>query len=1003
MFRKIFTIMVLFSLVGTYIFAQSTGRIAGKVIDQQTGAALVGANVLIVGTTYGAATDVNGEYIIPQIPAGVYSVRASYLGYQNVIVKDIHVVSGLTQSIDFKLPSSAIATKEVVIVSKRPLIQKSATNAIRIVTAEDIQALPVRTVSDIIALQPGVVKQNGVTYIRGSRADETGYILEGADVKNVVGTNGGSLITTTPDALQEVTVQAGGYTAEYGNANAGIVQEDFKTGTDQYHVSLRAETDNFGNFPDKKFLGTYTYGYSDYVVTLSGPVFTNKLKVFLSGENYFIRDYSPRFLYANPTTYSDGAPFATTKIYDSGALGGNPNDSQILTWNAGNVPGRMNNRYTLNGTALLDMKPLLLRFAAAFTNVRQRNNDNVSGAFGYMDISNIYDLQRLPITDQSNLLLNLKGTYFLGSASYLEANINYLDWRNKTYDPYFKDNFLQYSDSTAAAQYGWVYQNYTSGPAPYDFYGFPFERPGAQLTNIGKDHRNYIGASLSYTTQFEKHEFKAGGSFKRWTIRHYGAAAPGSILNGLLNNPDYARNTDSLSNFLIQKDFRDFNNFGYDIFGNETDAYPFQAKHPIFASGYVQDRFELNDLIINAGLRFDYFNMDSYKFSNAADPYYNDKTKLIPTDSLQTGDKYSYVSPRLGFSFPVTDRTVFHMQYGKFVQAPALADVYAGMLSVVADLKPAYAITAPTAYNPAPVRTTQYEIGFTQQFTDFAAFDITAFYKDIRGQLQYYFYPTVAGALVPQNYATLSNQDFSSNKGLELKLTIRRIDRVRAEINYTYNDSKGTNSFATSGFGSVQVNNNVPSIITPLAYDQTHRGSIMLDYRFGKDDGGPILQQLGLNLLFTFNSGHPYTLAQFVGLGQNSAWTGGIIGVDTRERRPNGAINSATTPWDYNLDLRIDKTVSMFNFDVNFYVYVQNVLDTKNVINVYNKTGNAYDDGFLASSDAQTIIAKSRYTQRFADLYRALNLGNREAAISQKGYDMFGTPRQLRAGVLINF
>ena len=395
--------------------------------------------------------------------------------------------------------------------------------------------------------------------------------------------------------------------------------------------------------------------------------------------------------------------------------------------------------------------------------------------------------------------------------------------------------------------------------------------------------------------------------------------------------------------------------------------------------------------------------MDSYKFSDVSNPYYDNTTKLIPSDSLLTGDKYSYVSPRLGFSFPVTDRTVFHMQYGKFVQAPALNQAYAGILSVVGQLKGGYAFLNPTAYNPAPVRTTQYEVGFTQQFTDFAALDITAFYKDIRNQLQYYFYPTAAGALVSPSYPTLVNQDFASNKGVEISLRIRRIDRVRAEVNYTYNDSKGTNSFATSGFGSVQVNNNVPTIITPLAYDQTHRGSIMFDYRFGKDDGGPILQQLGLNLLFTFNSGHPYTLAQFVGLGQNSAWTGGIIGTDTRERRPNGAINSATTPWNYDLDLRIDKTVSLFNTDVNFYVYVQNILDTKNVINVYDKTGNAYDDAFLSSPDAATIIAKSRYTQRFADLYRALNLGNREAALSQKGIDMFGTPRQLRAGVLINF
>ena len=192
----------------------------------------------------------------------------------------------------------------------------------------------------------------------------------------------------------------------------------------------------------------------------------------------------------------------------------------------------------------------------------------------------------------------------------------------------------------------------------------------------------------------------------------------------------------------------------------------------------------------------------------------------------------------------------------------------------------------------------------------------------------------------------------------------------------------------------------------PLDYDQTHRGSISLDYRFDKGDGGPILEQLGLNLLLTFNSGHPFTYSQTTGLGQSSAWTGGITPIgsgDTRGRRPIGPINSSNTPWVYNIDLRIDKTVNLFNFDFNFYVVVQNLLNTKNVINVYDKTGNAFNDGFLDSKDGQQIIAGSRYTERFADLYRAINYGNRQAAYSVYGYDLFGPPRQMRAGILVNF
>ena len=220
---------------------------------------------------------------------------------------------------------------------------------------------------------------------------------------------------------------------------------------------------------------------------------------------------------------------------------------------------------------------------------------------------------------------------------------------------------------------------------------------------------------------------------------------------------------------------------------------------------------------------------------------------------------------------------------------------------------------------------------------------------------------------------------------------------------FAYSNADGTGAFQGSAFGSVQVNNNTPTVIQPLDYAQAHKGTFNLDYRFGKDDGGPILEQLGINLLFTFNSGHPYTPATPQGLGQNSAWQG-ALSTDTRQRRPVGPINSANTPWNYNLDMRIDKTVALFDkLDVNLYIVVTNVFNTQNVINVYNVTGNAYDDGFLRTNDGVGLVTNPVYTQRYADLYRSLNLENREHSLSQLGLDVFGLPRQMRAGVLINF
>ena len=1007
MFPKIYKILLFILFACSVTFSQ-TGRISGKVVDQQTGEVLIGANVLVVGTSLGAASDVNGEYLITSITAGEYSIKASYIGYQDVTVSNLKVTSGLTTRLNFELQSTGFSTKEVVIVSERPLIEKTSTNAVRIIGSDDFEKLGIRNINDMVSLQAGVVTQNGITSIRGSRPDETGYTVEGADVKDILNRNGGSLVTVTTDALQEVLVQAGGYTAEFGNANAGIVSSEFKTGTSQYHFSLRAETDNFGNYPGDKFLGTYSYGYSDYVLTFSGPVFTDKLKVFLSGENAFFRD-NPKFFDGNPTAFSDGALLETTKVYDTGALGGSTSDYQYLTWNAGNIPGNANNRYTANGTVVFDNNPLILRLAGAFTWSRAVGITN--NRF-QNTIRELFNTSRIPVNDNSDLLLNLKGTYLLGANSFIDGSIGFYDSRTKNYDPFFEDNLLGYSDSLAGAQYGWVYDNYTTSPVAYDFYGFPFDRPGALLTTnrIGandsytKDHNNYINGSLAYTGQIQDHAIKIGGNFQRWTVRRYQLLDPSNFLATVRNNPDAAR--DSLATLIGASLFSTFNNFGYDVYGNETDEDGlFAPKHPVLASGYLVDRIEVNDIIINAGLRYDYIDMDSWAWANPRLPIINRQTHLIPDSAFVESETFSYISPRIGFAFPVSDKTVFHLQYGKFVQSPSLDVAYRGVYQATQQIQASNLFTNPIAYNPAPLRTTQYEIGFSHQFTDFAAFDLTAFYKDIKGQLQYTVVTTDPGAL-RSKYNAFTNQDFATTKGVELSFKLRRIERISATINYTYSNAEGTNSLSGSAVGSVEVNGNVPTVLIPLDYNQDHRGSIFLDYRFEKGDGGPILEQAGLNVLITFNSGHPFTYSQNTGLGQAQAWTGGITPIgtgDTRGRRPIGAINSSNTPWTYNIDLRIDKTVSLFDFDFNFYVAIQNLFNTKNALNVYDKTGNAYDDGFLNSNEGQSVISNPRYTERFADLYRSINYDNRQAAFTIYNYDLFSAPRQMRAGVLVNF
>ena len=124
-------ILVVCIVAVSSVFAQ-TGKISGSVIDRQTKEPLIGATVLIVGSTMGAATGIDGRYVILNAPPGNYSVKTTYVGYQDVTVTNVDVTSGLTKELNFELSSTAVEVAPVTIIGERPLVEKSSTNAIRI-------------------------------------------------------------------------------------------------------------------------------------------------------------------------------------------------------------------------------------------------------------------------------------------------------------------------------------------------------------------------------------------------------------------------------------------------------------------------------------------------------------------------------------------------------------------------------------------------------------------------------------------------------------------------------------------------------------------------------------------------------------------------------------------------------------------------------------------------------------------------------------------------------
>ena len=247
-------------------------------------------------------------------------------------------------------------------------------------------------------------------------------------------------------------------------------------------------------------------------------------------------------------------------------------------------------------------------------------------------------------------------------------------------------------------------------------------------------------------------------------------------------------------------------------------------------------------------------------------------------------------------------------------------------------------------------------------------------------------------------YNFLQNGDFATTRGLELVFKTRRTRRLRSELNYTFSDARGTGSTTVSALSGVENDSGLPTIIAPLDFNQTHRGNIYLDYRYAAGDGG-LLQRAGANLLLKFDSGHNYTLVDGT-IGQRGPELGGILACDDpRNRSPIGGINRATTPWTFEVDLRVDKGFALFGTDVRAYAYVLNLFNRRNDINVYGRTGNAGDDGFLTDPQLSGQIVEASGGDTYEELYRAINLDHRQHYWFTEGGDLYGAPRQVRFGL----
>ncbi|MEW6062084.1 MAG: TonB-dependent receptor, partial [Bacteroidota bacterium] len=230
--QRLFNSAVLMLLVSCYLIAGTTGKISGRVTDAKSGEPLVGANVVITGTTLGGIADLDGYYTILNIPPGNYEIQFRFIGYRTYVVRNIQITSDNTTKLDAVMQEDVVTTQEVVVTAEKPVVQVNLTSTVATVNDQEIKALPVQELQDIVNLQAGVV--NG--HFRGGREGEVQYQVNGVSINNVYDNK--SSIKIDRSIIQEVQVITGTFDAEYGQAMSGVVNTVLKSGSDRFEWNV---------------------------------------------------------------------------------------------------------------------------------------------------------------------------------------------------------------------------------------------------------------------------------------------------------------------------------------------------------------------------------------------------------------------------------------------------------------------------------------------------------------------------------------------------------------------------------------------------------------------------------------------------------------------------------------------------------------------------------------------------------------------------------------------
>ncbi len=1104
MLRKWSALVLLGLALPVLAFGQNTGKLAGTVTDAASGDPLPGATVVLQGTQLGTAADVDGSYFIIGIPVGTYDLQVSFVGFQTVTVQGVEINAGYTREQNFRL-QAGVELDEIVVEYERPLIQKDALGVPKIVSAEDITNLPVRGAASVAALQGGVVstETSNNLFIRGGREQEVNYYVDGVRVV-------GQLAVPT-EAIQEQEMLIGSIPARYGDAMSGVISITTKSGAPKFFGSVEGITSEAldaygynnlsatlggplfgprfsfflsGEFSDRGDAGPRAIGFPQLRGSELDRLRQNPQAVAI------INDVTGEVSYVPfPGNVPAGAPSA-----DAIAQINVPDGFHLAA--AHPIPVLASSTLTSDSFTRQDERPnngsqgLVLNGNLAFSpadaiRVRLGGGFEDSDSRGFSYVRSIYSPERFSQNEQVTYRFFGTWTHYLSNSTFYQLQVDYSDDKFWSYHPDFSrdvaDVFL-YGDidhptNAIAARYRSYDSDSDTYVPTYEDGSLPgfrdvqdtFAPPGGDPPGYFKSRNERFSISANATTQIGLHQIEFGGEYEQRTSRLFSFGSPEFLAryDRRDGTPEIgeaqAVNSYDEIGFNVLDD--DIWYYGYNFLGTEEvdtqdiDAFatgqnfniaPFE---PIYYAGYIADKIEFRDIVLQLGLRVDVYDANSpvlrdrfallpivragevggvpANIGSDFAVYFNESTgavvgfrdldgrfydqnglsasalairnagspqvikdasgneiRRITSDVFKDYEPQVTWQPRIGVSFPVTDQALFFAAYDVLAQRPA-ENVY----DTIQQWQQATE-RSKRNNNPAlrPEKTTQYELGFRQRLGERAAIQISGFYKDIKNLIS----RRIVQNVFPNNYQTYDNVDFGTVKGVEFEFDLRRTRNLQATANYTLSFAQGTggDSNATAQITWRQETNPFyPRFLTPLDFDQRHTVNLTVDYRLGENEGPRVggaylFENFGFNVVASVASGKPYTRRN----DDSPLFTSfnGFL---------EGEINGENQPTTALVNLRVDRRFSLGRANLVAFVWVQNLLNSDNVLGVYSQTGLADDDGYLDTAlgqgrvSALTESQSALWAQSFADHYRF-------AARTPFNY---GIPRQTRLGLRLLF